>query len=89
MSLRGRVFTRRCSLPVLPIAVRTALMRLNRADSETIRPCQNRRQQLADHAVAVTDQMSEQVEYLRLDGDEGGSPTQPRRSVSGAQSANR
>ena len=39
MPLRGRVLIRRCLSPVSPMALRAALMRLNSADSDTMRPC--------------------------------------------------
>ena len=48
-------------------------MRLNSADSETMRPCQIGGQQfvLADHAVTVPDEMDQEIEDLGLDGNQG------------------
>ena len=58
-------------MPVSPTAVRAALMRLVSVDSETMRPCQMRLDQivLGDDAVAVLDQVNQQIEHLRLDCD--------------------
>jgi|SRR6516225_10976212 len=69
---RGRVRIRRCPLPSSPIALRTAVIRLDSADSDTIRPPTHRFQQvvLADHAIAVLHQIDQQVEDLRLERDQ-------------------
>ena len=60
---------RRCSSPLSPTALRTALMRLVSVESETMRPCQTAIDQiiLADDAFAVLHQIDQQVEYLRAD----------------------
>ncbi len=59
------------SLPLSPTALRAALIRLVRVDSETIRPSQIFSNQivLGDDAVAILDEKNEEVEHLRLDGN--------------------
>ena len=74
--LRASVRIRRCSSPLSPIALRTALIWLVRVDSETIRPPHTALQQivLADDALAVAHQVDQQVEDLRPDRNNLGPP---------------
>jgi hypothetical protein len=53
-------------LPLSSIALRTALMRLARVESETFRPCQT----LANHPVPVSKQKFQNIEDLRLQFDD-------------------
>ena len=57
-----------CLSPSSPIALRAALIRLLSAASDTIRPFQMRIEQfvLADHTVAMMDQVHQQIIDLRL-----------------------
>jgi len=56
-------------LPLSPSARRAALMRELSAASETMRPCQNRVEQLvlADDPMAVPNEVTQHIEHLRLD----------------------
>src|SRR5262245_34325625 len=65
--LRETVRINRCSSPVSPIAWRAALMRV--VGNETSGP--NRVQQviLGDHALSILNQINQQIENLRPDGD--------------------
>ena len=58
-------------MPLSPTALRAALIRLVSVDSETMRPSQIVLDQivLGDDAVAVLDQIDQQIEHLRLDRD--------------------
>ena len=66
--LRAIVRISFCSSPLSPTALRAALTRLVRVESETIRPPQTDAIEivLADHTVAVLDQVDQEVEHLRL-----------------------
>ena len=73
--LRGNVLIRRCASPLSPIALRAALMGVVTAESETIaRPRPPRYIVLADHAVAVADQVGEKIEDLRFERNQTGRP---------------
>ena len=69
--LRAIVRIRRCSSPLSPIALRTALMWLVRVDSETIRPPQtaSSSSSLLTTRSRFSHQIEQQVEDLRPDGD--------------------
>ncbi len=60
------------------MALRTALMRLSRVESETIAAAPYRRNKivLADDAIAVFDQVDQNIEYLRLDRNKLVAPPQ-------------
>ena len=65
---RWMVLINACLSPSSPIAFRAALIRLLSAASETIRPVPDGVEQfvLADHAVAIADQVHQQIENLRF-----------------------
>ena len=74
--LRATVRIRRCSSPLSPIALRTALIWLVRVDSETIRPPQtaSSRSSLLTTRSRLLHQIEQQVEDLRPDRDRLGPP---------------
>ena len=80
----GKVLISRWVSPLSPMAVRAALMRVNRAVSETMRPSQTASDEviLADDPLAVLDQVRQQVEDLGLDRYRGIAAAQLARSVS-------
>jgi hypothetical protein len=63
--LRANVRTNFCSRPLSPSALRTALMRLSSVESETTRPLQTD----VIRSITILDQIDQQIEYLRLNGD--------------------
>ena len=76
--MRGEVRIRRCASPLSPIALRAALIRLVKVDSETIRPPHTEASEivLGDDAVAIADQVHQQVEHLRFQRDRFAAPPQ-------------
>ena len=70
--LRATVRISRCSSPLSPTALRVALIRLSRVESDTIRPPPNRSNKIvfANHAITVLDEIQQQVEHLRLKRNE-------------------
>ena len=76
--LRATVRISRCSSPVSFKARRAALMRLVSVDSDTTRPFQtaSSRSSLRHHALAVAHQKIDEIEHLRLDGDQRVRPAQ-------------
>ena len=69
--MRGSVLMRRCSSPESPIAVRAAFRRVVSAASDAA-PVPDGVDEvvLADDALLVVDQVFDQIEYLRRDGDD-------------------
>jgi hypothetical protein len=63
---------RRCSSPLSPIALRAALIRVKSVDSENDAPAPHGGEQIvfADDALAIADQVLEDVEDLTLKGDQ-------------------
>ncbi len=76
--LRAMVRISLWSLPLSPIALRAALMRLVSVESETMRPSQTEamRSSLLTTRSRFSHQIDEQVEHLRLDGNRLGTAAQ-------------
>ncbi len=67
-----------CSLPLSPIALRAALMRLVNVESDTIRPphTEAMRSSLLTTRSRFSHQIDQQIEHLRLDGNGLGAAAQ-------------
>ena len=78
MPFLGSVLIRRCCSPVSPIALRAAFMRLNSAElrNDAALPDRGNQLILADHALAMLDQVNQQIENLRLDSNSRATATQ-------------
>src|SRR5262245_34370879 len=87
--LRARVRTKRCSSPLSPIALRTALMWLVSVDSETMRPVRIQKRILADDVLAVLHEVEQEIETFGPIATTSVFRVSSRRSGSSAKSSNR
>ena len=75
--LRATVRISLCSSPVSPTARRAALIRLVSVDSKTTRPFQIASEIIpCQHALAVADQIEQEIKHLRLERDQRVRPPQ-------------